>query len=71
MGRFVLIVPSLKNQELSEMNKHGLEVSNVINFHRPVGGEKKKSHHLAIPLDSKRSKINQPLKIRLLSGRLN
>lgn len=69
-----MTVPSLKNQDLSEMHKHRLEVSNIINFHRPIGGKNKP--YLAISLDSKRSnvkifKTNQPLKIRLLSGRLN
>lgn len=39
-GGFVLIVPSLKTQNLSEMNKHRLEVSNIINFHSPDGGKK-------------------------------
>ena len=67
-------MPSLKNEDLSEMNKHRLEVSNT-NFHRRARGGKEKKH-LAISLDSKRSKVkifkvNQPLKIRFLSGRLN
>lgn len=69
-------MPCLKNQDLSEINKRRLEVSNIINLHRPVGGEKNPTNDLAISLDSKRSKVKifkttQPLKIMLLSGRLN
>lgn len=71
---FVLTVLSLKTQDLSKMNKHKLEVSNIINFRSPaqeVGGNPNKD--LVIYLDSKRSKVQifkttQPLKIRLLSG---
>lgn len=69
-------MPCPKNQDLSEMNKRRLEVSNIINLHRPVGGGGGKPNDLAISLDSKRSKVKifkttQPLKITLLSGRLN
>lgn len=42
-GGFVLVVLSLKNEDLSEMNKHSLEVSNIISFHRPLGSKKKKN----------------------------
>lgn len=56
-----------KNQDLSRMNEYRLEDSNIVIFHKPVG--KKTTTYVLKDQRLRSSKLNQPLKIRFLSGR--